>query len=141
MRVNASQAVPGPRRAVNYGALIAVTLLTCCFSQAPLAGDTFPAARGTLSLVFENDAFAGTDRNYTNGFEIACLSAPNRAPGAAHWLARTLMQATDGNTVYGGIGVGESIYSPQNTQTSLPLPKQHPYAGWLHLSFLTAAQC
>lgn len=126
MRVNASQAVLGPRRAVNYGALIAVTLLTCCFSQAPLAGDTFPAARGTLSLVFENDAFAGTDRNYTNGFEIACLSAPNRAPGAAHWLARTLMQATDGNTVYGGTVSAKVSTARKIPRLRYPCPSNTP---------------
>jgi hypothetical protein len=103
-----------------------------------LAGAEDAAARGTFSVVFENDTFAGTDRNYTNGLDIAYLSAPNREPAAVHGLARALMRANDTDTIFAGIGIGQSIYTPQNTQTATALPKQHPYAGWLHLSFLTA---
>ena len=83
-------------------------------------------------MVFENDKFAGTDRNYTNGVNIAYLSAPNAVPGPARWLARTLLRADPQDTLYAGIGAGQSIFTPRDTQATNPLPDQHPYSGWLY---------
>lgn len=114
-------------------------LLGLASHTAPLLADDTPASgRGTFSLVYENDIFAGTDRNYTNGIDLAYLSAPNAAPGPARWLARTVLRADQHDIIYAGIGIGQSIFTPRNTEATAPLPGQHPYAGWLHATFLTA---
>ena len=106
---------------------------------APLLADDTPSSdRGTLSLVYENDTFAGTDRNYTNGIDISYLSAPNAVPLPARWFATTLMGADAGDTIYGGLGIGQSIFTPRDTDATAPLPDQHPYAGWLHARFSTS---
>lgn len=103
-------------------------ILGCTAAFAHAAED----ARGTLNLVFENDTFAGTDRNYTNGVELSWLSAPNRALAPLDWVARRVLRAAEDDTIYGGIAVGQNIYTPSDTKTTLPLRDQHPYAGWLH---------
>ncbi len=113
----------------------AICALFIVGAPAALADIALAADKGTLSVVFENDKFAGTDRNYTNGVNVAYLSAPNAVPGPARWLARTVLRADSQDTLYAGIGAGQSIFTPRDTQTRTPLPDQHPYAGWLYLSF------
>lgn len=116
-----------------------LTLTTSLLLAVPLAAhaaDEVPASeRGTLSLVYENDTFAGTDRNYTNGIDIAYLSAPNAVPAPAHWFATHVMGADAGDTLYAGVGIGQSIFTPRDTEATVALPDQHPYAGWLHARF------
>ena len=113
-------------------------LLLVGYATPLLADDTPSSERGTLSLVYENDTFAGTDRNYTNGIDISYLSAPNSVPLPARWLAHTLLRAADQDILYAGIGIGQSIFTPRDTNATVALPKQHPYAGWLHATFSTA---
>lgn len=116
-------------------------LLLIVLGALPVTGRAEPSftdKRGTLSVVFENDTFAGTDRNYTNGLNLFYLSGPNGAPAPVKWVARHGMRADENDTVFAGIGVGHNIYTPADTQATQALPDQHPYAGWLHLSFLGA---
>ena len=121
------------RLALNTG-----LLLVASHTAPLLAADTPSSDRGTFSVIYENDVFAGTDRNYSNGIDISYLSAPNAAPLPARWLAKTLLRADQQDIIYAGLGIGQSIFTPQNTQATAPLPNQHPYAGWLHATFLTA---
>lgn len=114
-------------------------LLAGQLAALPLMAEEVPSSeRGTLSLVYENDTFAGTDRNYTNGIDIAYLSAPNALPAPARWFATHLMAADPGDTLYAGLGIGQSIFTPRDTEATRPLPDQHPYAGWLHARFSTS---
>lgn len=119
-------------------ALNSALLLLATHATPLLADDTPSSQRGTFSLIYENDIFAGTDRNYTNGIDLAYLSAPNAAPRPAQWLARTVLRADQHDIIYAGIGIGQSIFTPRNTEATAPLPDEHPYAGWLHATFLTA---
>lgn len=121
------------RSIVTAGSLLLVS------HAAPLLAEDIPASeRGTLSLIYENDTFAGTDRNYTNGIDVSYMSAPNAVPAASRWLAETILRADGADIVYAGIGVGQSIFTPGDTDATVALPKQHPYAGWLHLALSTA---
>jgi len=117
--------------------LTAALLLGLGYATSALAEERPDAARGTLSLIYENDTFAATDRNYTNGIDVSYLSAPNAAPLPARWLAKTVLRAKDKDVIYAGIGLGQSIFTPSNTETTVALPTQHPYAGWLHLALST----
>lgn len=120
-------------------AILPAGLLLLAAHAAPLLAEEPPwPDRGTLSVIYENDTFAGTDRNYTNGIDISYLSGPQGAPAPSRWLARTLMRATADDAVFAGLSIGQSIFTPRDTETTTPLPDQHPYAGWLHATFLTA---
>lgn len=88
---------------------------------------------GTLSLITENDVYAGTDRHYTNGFQMAYFNHPDEL-GAwvttlADWLPLLEAQAN----VRTGYFFGHEIYTPYDTEATALLPNERPYAGWLYL--------
>jgi len=111
-------------------------------AAAMLAAQTSPAPGGdyrdrggenaTLSVTLENDYFASTDRNYTNGLRVAYVSAPRPQGGYAGFLARRILRQGPGGEVRVGYAAGQSIYTPEDTETVDLLPDQHPYAGWLY---------
>jgi lipid A 3-O-deacylase len=102
-------------------------LLTCCAllaaAQPLLAAESkdeaskpAPDDKGTFNFNLENDEIAGTDRHYTNGVEFSYLSSP--LEGRSNWRF--------------GIAVGQQMFTPNDTDTTAPLPNDRPYAGWLY---------
>jgi len=107
-------------------------------------------ARGTFSVVFENDALAGTDRNYTNGFRFAYMQPPKLGRfvpyDVGNRVSETGVRGVDLNRaipgrdidlprrVYlrRGFQVGQSIFTPRDTEAAVPDPDDRPYAGWLY---------
>ncbi len=87
---------------------------------------------GTFTFVWENDYFANTDRNYTNGLRLAYISGFKQPQGVSRWVADNVLSARDGAGVRRGFALGHSIFTPQDTAAATPLPDQHPYAGWLY---------
>ncbi|OIQ84561.1 hypothetical protein GALL_336290 [mine drainage metagenome] len=101
------------------------------------------------TLRFENDLFAGTDRNYTNGVAIALAShdlegrlRPDCLPGPLRLYARFLgrfdpdfrnnagaAQATQ-NVV---LRFGQAMYTPEDRTRTDVIPDDRPYAGLLYL--------
>jgi hypothetical protein len=131
--------IPTGRHLMKLRSAITTSLLLLTGPVAPLLADENPSAeRGTLALIYENDTFAGTDRNYTNGIDISYLSPANAVPAPARWFATNLMGADPGDTLYAGLGIGQSIFTPSDTNATQALPNQHPYAGWLHARFSTS---
>ncbi|MEQ8348496.1 MAG: lipid A deacylase LpxR family protein [Sneathiellaceae bacterium] len=97
--------------------------------------------KGTLAFIWENDIFAGTDQNYTNGLRLSYVSPP--VDGAQDWhraIAGALLGAGSDEEVRYGIAAGQSIYTPSDIEASQPLPDQHPYAGWLYGEYSLFAQ-
>ncbi|WP_379906530.1 lipid A deacylase LpxR family protein [Marinibaculum pumilum] len=97
--------------------------------------------RGTLSLIWENDVFAGTDRNYTNGLRMSYVSAP--VDGLGDWhrgIAGFVLGAEGVDEVRYGLAIGQSIFTPEDIEARQPLPDQHPYAGWLYGEYSIFAQ-
>lgn len=90
---------------------------------------------GALSLRWENDAFAGTDRDYSNG---TSLSYMRRGRG---WLGEfwDLFGEAD-REYFQSYELGQVIVTPADTSRAIPDPKDRPYAGLLYLSFSTAAR-
>jgi len=76
------------------------------------------------SLTFENDFFAGYDRHYTNGVQLAVLADLANAP---QWLRDA---SADPQAV---VAIGQRIYTPTNTDVAIPDPNDRPYAGWLYV--------
>ncbi|RJF88134.1 lipid A deacylase LpxR family protein [Oleomonas cavernae] len=86
---------------------------------------------GTFSLQWENDIFAGTDRYYTNGLQLSWLSssAPPATLGAVADAASYFLGAD--SQIRWGLSLGQTIYTPQDTDTRIPDPKDRPYAAFL----------
>lgn len=87
---------------------------------------------GTLSIVVENDYFAGTDQEYTNGFRVAYLRPKGSVSDLTALLGRTLLGVQDRRKLYGGVAFGQNLYTPSDITQSAPQPGDHPYAGWLY---------
>ncbi len=116
-------------------AFIALTPIAS-FAQQP------DSTSGTLSIYFENDLFAGTDRYYTNGVNIS-WSSSDLAKFSDTPYASPLLPLLDRipfvnrpdfqkNLTF---SIGQNIYTPDNTETSAPSPNDRPYAGWLYGGF------
>jgi lipid A 3-O-deacylase len=88
--------------------------------------------RGTFTFIWENDIFGGTDRNYTNGNRISYLSPTQTISSFPAEAARFLLGADGTDNVRYGLAIGHSIYTPEDTDVTTPLPEQHPYAGYLY---------
>lgn len=89
---------------------------------------------GTFSILFENDIFYHTDRDYTNGVQVAWTTAPNDTPDWAIGLARSVPffgQTGEVRTMY---AIGQNIYTPSNLHLADPDPTDRPYAGFLYLA-------
>ena len=88
-----------------------------------------------ITLQGENDAvstFKGTsDQYYTSGLRLGYVSPTTVLPG---WLTRA------GNAVWGdgvqrvSIDISQSLFTPRNTQVTVPNPQDRPYAGYLTLN-------
>lgn len=72
--------------------------------------------RDTFNFLLENDEVAGTDRHYTNGVEFSYFSAPLQ-----RWQAYRF-----------SIALGQQTRTPNDTDTTLPVPGDRPYAAWLY---------
>jgi len=99
-----------------------------------------PSANGTLGIYFENDLFAGTDRYYTNGAKLSWsspdLSEYRDSPYASPFLPLFDLipyineAAYQKNLVF---AIGQSIYTPDNTESYDLSRNDRPYAGWLYV--------
>jgi hypothetical protein len=85
----------------------------------------------SLNLLLENDAFAATDRHYTNGLEVAYLTSPREPGGIASWLTGWL-PGNEGAELRVGWQVGQDIFTPDDKEASELLPDDRPYAAWLY---------
>ena len=100
------------------------------------------SADGTLSIYFENDLFAGTDRYYTNGVSLSWSSTdlakfsdtPYASPLLPLLNAIPFVNRPDyqKNLTF---SLGQNIYTPDNTETPDLVRGGRPYAGWLYGGF------
>ncbi|PQA86653.1 lipid A deacylase LpxR family protein [Hyphococcus luteus] len=102
---------------------LVVVLASALWASGAAAGE-----KATWSALVENDYFGSTDKNYTNGVRFGYLSAKGRGEN----FARRFMRASPEDETRIGFALGQSIFTPQDTEAFEPLPDQHPYAGWLY---------
>lgn len=96
---------------------------------------------GSITFYAENDKFfAGTDRNYTNGFKLSALTTNLRdfdqdgVPGPVRAIARGLAPLMRDDAIPKlGLSLGQNIYTPEDTQATAYQPADRPYAAWLYL--------
>jgi hypothetical protein len=129
-------------------ALAAVFLaagMTAAAAGQPIPIDTTPdpdEQRNIFTLQVENDFFnlvGKSDRDYTNGVRIGWLSPalPDLPEGWARMLTLPTFfgeAPVDSVTRRVGISFGQNLYTPQDTETSLPIFDDRPYAAWLYMS-------
>lgn len=140
---------------------VSIALLLVCLLSAPVMalgdGDSdetdFP---WTVSFTFENDLFADSDAQYTNGMRLSLISPDLRslaeAPAAHRWLVGLVQQldafaeypeGTRSRREYNvGIALGQKMFTPDNTATPVLQVLDRPYAGWLYgaISFVAKTQ-
>ncbi|MCF4164222.1 lipid A deacylase LpxR family protein [Zavarzinia compransoris] len=128
------------RRARTRHAVLAPLLLPLCVSPA-LAQESVAPLRdpnGTLTFQIENDTIADTDRYYTNGAQISWLS-PSSPPSFVTDVGKlgAFLYAPESQLRW-GFGIGQMIFTPEDTSIAVPDPADRPYAGYLFgsVSFL-----
>lgn len=98
---------------------------------------------GVYTLVLENDLFAGSDRQYTNGIRIESM-APAGAPFEFISNAARIVPFSGlgpDATYRRGWSLSHLLYSASDISLENPPEDDHPYAGYLALSvFSTAIQ-
>lgn len=94
---------------------------------------------GVFTFYFENDAFGGQDRHYTNGLKFSWLSSDLETWDLRSWhrrFAEALPPVNRPGTQKNiGFAFGQNIYVPQDVSRVPPDPTDRPYAGWSYLEF------
>jgi lipid A 3-O-deacylase len=98
-----------------------------------LITNTTTEPRGSVTLRLENDAFAGTDQDYSNGISVSMLLRGRGLLGG-FW---DLFGKGD-REYFQGYEAGQVIVTPANTSLSIPDPNDRPYAGLLYIDLATA---
>ena len=86
----------------------------------------------TVSILFENDIFFNTDRDYTNGVQFAYTTGPDRNYDWAVETARWLPFFASTGEVRTSYALGQNIYTPKDTALFNPPLTERPYAGFLY---------
>lgn len=106
----------------------------------PVSSSAERSDRGSISFVFENDVFVGTDRNYTNGLLLSYLSGAQSRDALSSRMAKALSLGESPDLTRFGLSLGHSLYTPEDISVPTPLPDQHPYAAWLYLGASLVAE-
>ena len=100
------------------------------------AGEPMRADSGAVSLVWENDFFAGEDANYTNGLTVGYLSPPLASLSPSNWLrmyARLFHflpeYGVEGNDERIAFAIVHSMFTPADIRDPNPPLDDQPYAG------------
>jgi hypothetical protein len=96
----------------------------------------------TASVYFENDIFAGTDHNYTNGVKLTWvspdLSSYAKSEKLPQWslplVSRIPFIHEPGFQRNVSFSVGQNMYTPSDTESRELVEDGRPYAGWLYVS-------
>lgn len=84
------------------------------------------------TVQYDNDVVGGTDRHYTGGLRLACVTSP---PKFMHDLILPGPSADAITRSRSTYAIGESIFTPDDLSRSEPIEDDQPYAGWLYLGF------
>jgi hypothetical protein len=101
------------------------------FGERASAAEDIEAERNTVSLLFENDVFYRSDRDYTNGVGLAYTTAPANTPRLVVNAARALPFLLGPGEVRASFELGQEIFTPTDTVARIPPETERPYAGYL----------
>ena len=131
-----------------------MTGLLAAIQPAAAGGLSFLPDRDDAYLTFylDNDLFAGTDSNYTNGVRLSWVSGTRdpEAFGAVQHQLRKLSGDADSRAIFQrlsgfedpgeveynyGFSLTQLMFTPEDTHAPVAPPGQRPYAGWLGIDF------
>lgn len=112
--------------------LLAATSAAAQVPDTQPPGATAPLAGWSFTFNYENDLLGGSDRFYTSGLQIAARSPSRDLPGPLRWLDQRLDGLGWPGQVRWGFGLGHQIYTPRDTLTPNPDPRDRPYAAFLY---------
>ena len=130
----------GPGRIAVLLAAAALALTPARASDSGNGGDTSATDKHREALwifEYENDLFGGEDRYYTSGIRMSRIDPGANAPGWLRDIAGLFPVFRDARALPYGFSIGQNIYSPADIENPVPVPEDRPYAGWLHLDFVT----
>ncbi|HEV7855420.1 MAG TPA: lipid A deacylase LpxR family protein [Herminiimonas sp.] len=142
-----------PVRALACSLLLFLSFSHAVFANEADATDVCTSKPGVRALkhypdvynvYFENDLFAGTDNNYTNGVKLSWVSAnledyindpclPNWVRQLNHFSEAVQPGAFDSRNMV--VSLGQNIYTPTDPTRHDVIKDDRPYAGWLYLGF------
>lgn len=113
------------------------------FAETIKADPPLPDEAWTFTFRFENDLFADTDRNYTNGLKFSWISPDLerfRDSGvlpawAKNWISKLPFSGKEGLQRNITFSVGQLIYTPTDIERRDLIVDDRPYAGWLYSAF------
>lgn len=88
--------------------------------------------RDTYSVIFENDLFYHTDRDYTNGIEFAYSPAGGPRDTVPGFLLDLVPDKFSGPDARASYSLGQMMFTPEDTAAYDPPLTQRPYAGFLY---------
>jgi len=84
-----------------------------------------------FNLYFENDIFDQTDKGYTNGVKFSAIYRVNTKEYP--YLTLPFIHDESKNH-FVTFSIGQDIFTPEDTNATIPDPNDHPYAGWLYVA-------
>ena len=115
-------------------ALPFVLLVATTMSSTVVAEDA--TRGGAVSVMLENDIFAGRDGHYTNGLGFMWVAARGTsAPRWAEQMAALAPWLPDEGELRHGYMFGQSMFTPRDKENPNPPATDRPYAGWLYGTF------
>ncbi len=124
-------------------ALIGCLLWSCKLAaQEPRQAPLTPQDASTFTIMFENDLFGDTDQNYTSGIQLNWLSPDlteyrdsDQLPEWAVPVVESLPFINEPGLQRNiGFGLGQKLYTPEDTERSDLILDDQPYAAWLYMS-------
>jgi lipid A 3-O-deacylase len=126
------------RRRVGLAASLTAIILAALAAPTPSARAD---DRERLILLEENDSlFFNSDKHYTQGFRLSNLG-PDVAAGS-FWndpfdlvgeVPGVFAAATSERSRRYTLSLGQSVFTPKDTEIDPPDPADRPYAGWLYV--------
>lgn len=125
---------------LRVGAAPAVTAFAAMLSAGGAAAQPSslppPDPRATFHVLSENDSYTfigpSSDKYYTNGVRLGWQSGEGNLPGFLRPVEAGLAALLGPANSRWGLGIGQNIYTPENTRLRNPDPRDRPYAGYLY---------
>ena len=83
-------------------------------------------------IYFENDVFANSDKDYTNGIRFQNTITAEDAPEVVKDVTGILRPFKDEDPTEVGFVLGHHIYTPEDTDASALIRNDRPYAAWAY---------
>lgn len=86
----------------------------------------------SITLNWENDSFAGTDRHYTHGTRLTFLQEEGLTNGLLSKFLDIALLDLETPVKRWGVSLGQNMYTPANIRIPGLIRSDRPYAGWLY---------